>query len=118
MRMTYQLCKEFKSWEEFYEDQQGLKCVRTSYNTKLGQHSDPDKEPFRGNYAGIGNEYDEDLDIFFPPKNWDSWVKDPENFCWKAPIDMPDDGQNYGWREDLYQENPEDGWELIEPPAE
>ena len=39
------LPKEFKSWEEFYEDQQGLKCVRTSYNTKLGQHSDPDKEP-------------------------------------------------------------------------
>ena len=35
----------------------------------------------------------------------------------EAPIDMPDDGQNWMER-DLYQENPEDGWELIEPPAE
>ena len=54
------LPKEFDSWEAFYEDQQGMKCVRTSYNTKENQHSNEEKTAFRGNYAGIGNEYDPD----------------------------------------------------------
>ena len=106
------LPKEFDSWEAFYEDQQGMKCVRTSYNTKENQHSNEEKTAFRGNYAGIGNEYDPDDDIFYPFKPWDSWVKDKTTATWKAPKDKPDEENNYGWREDLGD------WELIEPQEE
>nr|BAR14975.1 hypothetical protein [uncultured Mediterranean phage uvMED] len=100
---------EFDSWEEFYADQQGMTCKRTSYNTKLGEHLN-DKDPFRGNYASIGCEYDPETDIFYPQKPWDSWLKDPDNYCWKAPIDKPNETDNFGWVEDLGE------WELIPDP--
>ena len=53
-----------------------------AYNNKDLLHEmknnclDAYNDNFRGNYAGIGNEYDPDDDIFYPFKPWDSWVKD------------------------------------------
>ena len=42
---------------------------QTSYNTRGNKHSSGDNsKAFRGNYAGIGFIYDEDLDIFLPQK--------------------------------------------------
>jgi hypothetical protein len=43
--------------ETWYGNFRNQKCVRTSYNSRI-----------RGNYAGIGHSYFEDLDIFMPPK--------------------------------------------------
>ena len=36
---------------------------------------------------------------FFPPKPFNSWVKDIENVMWKAPVDRPDDDEYYVWDE-------------------
>ena len=42
---------------------------QTSYNTRNNKHSSgDDSKALRGNYAGIGYTYDEDNDIFWPPK--------------------------------------------------
>src|SRR6056300_286197 len=46
--------------------------IQTSYNTQGGQHKDGGT-PFRGNYAGIGYEWDEDNQIFWPKKPYASW---------------------------------------------
>ena len=73
--------------------------IQTSYNTLGGQHS-LGGEPIRKNYAGIGYFYDEDLDAFIPPKPFNSWVLDEETCLWKAPIDRPNDGELYTWREE------------------
>lgn len=54
-------------WETYYSRFRGLKCRRTSYNTKSGTHTSGGT-PYRGNYAGIGYQYDESLDAFIPPK--------------------------------------------------
>jgi hypothetical protein len=73
---------------------------KTSYNTHSGKHwtfnennekveSEDQSKAFRGNYAGIGSIYDEDDDIFWPPKGFKSFIKDYTNFSWKAPIDYP-----------------------------
>ena len=43
--------------EEWYADFRGQRCVRTSYNNKI-----------RGKYAGIGDTYDADKDIFVAPE--------------------------------------------------
>ena len=59
---------EFSSWEEFYTDQKGKTCLRTSYNTYKGEHKQGGTA-FRGNYAGKNGVYDPEHDIFFPPKN-------------------------------------------------
>ena len=53
----------------------------------------------RGRYAGKGYIYDEDNDLFFPPKPYDSWIKDIENVIWKAPVEYPTDGEYYVWDE-------------------
>jgi hypothetical protein len=53
----------------------------------------------RKNYAGIGFTYDEQRDAFIPPKTFASWVLDEATCQWKAPVDMPTDGQIYSWDE-------------------
>ena len=66
--------------------------IQTSYNTQNnkyknqdGTEGDPSKA-FRGNYAGIGYEWDEDNNIFWPKKPFASWVKDTATASWKSPI--------------------------------
>ena len=65
--------------------------VKTSYNTRGGVHYNPETgEPsvdqskaLRGNYAGIGYTYYEDLDAFIPPKPDGEWVLNEETFSWE-----------------------------------
>ena len=50
--------------------------IQTSYNTSGNTHNSGDNgTPFRGNYAGIGYEWDEDNQIFWSKKPFASWVK-------------------------------------------
>ena len=59
--------------------------IQTSYNTAANQHR-LGGTPFRGNYAGIGYEWDEDNNIFWPKKPFASFVKDTATATWKSPI--------------------------------
>ena len=72
----------------FCERLLGGRWVQTSYNGNK-----------RKNYAGIGFTYDEQRDAFIPPKTYASWVLDEDKCQWKAPVDMPTDGQMYSWDE-------------------
>jgi hypothetical protein len=54
----------------------------------------------RAHYAGIGYTYDADNDVFYAPQPFPSWVLD-ENWNWQAPHQAPDDGEEYGWDENL-----------------
>jgi hypothetical protein len=61
--------------------------IQTSYNTANNTHNSGDNsKAFRGNYAGIGYEWDEDNQIFWPKKPFASWVKNIESASWKSPI--------------------------------
>ena len=75
-------------WEKFYGEIRNQRCVRTSYNGRI-----------RFNYAGIGYSYDESLDAFIPPKQFDSWILNKETCNWEAPISYPTDGIIYEWDE-------------------
>ena len=70
---------------------------QTSYNNN-----------FRGRYAAKGFIYNEDKDVFHPPKLHPSWVYNDELNEYEAPVPYPDDGEYYLWNE----ENQE--WDLIE----
>ena len=87
------------SWEDYYSDVRGQRCLRTSYNTIGGVHS-VGGEAFRFNYAGIGFIYDEERDAFIPPKPFESWVLDENTCLWVAPVSYPTDGEAYVWDED------------------
>ena len=61
--------------------------IQTSYNTYANTHNSGDNsKALRGNYAGIGFIWDEDNNMFFPPKPYASWVKDTTTASWKSPI--------------------------------
>ena len=66
----------------------GGNWVKTSYNGNI-----------RKNYAGIGMTYDAGRDAFISPKPFNSWSLDETTCLWKAPVDMPTEGQ-YAWNEE------------------
>lgn len=62
--------------------------VQTSYNGK-----------FRKKYAGIGDKFVPDVDVFYSPYGpYPSWTLD-ENYDWQPPTPMPTDGKVYDWDE-------------------
>lgn len=105
---------EGKSPEEWYGEFHQMRCLRTSYNTVNGKHYSHEtgkwskSRQFRGNFAGVGFTYNEQLDAFLPPKTFESWVLNEEEYMWEAPIPRPDDGNDYLWDEENIQ------WVLLE----
>lgn len=76
--------------------------VQTSYNGN-----------FRYRYAGIEMIYDENLDVFLPPKIYQSWILNNETYDWDPPINEPELTEEqksqrgyYEWNEDIID------WEL------
>ena len=64
--------------------------IQTSYNTSQNTHNSGDNsKALRGNYAGIGYEWDEDNNIFWPKKPYASWVKNTTTAQWNSPIGDP-----------------------------
>ena len=94
------------SWEEYYGARHNQVCLRTSYNTRAGEHTGGGT-PFRLNYAGVGYTYNEELDGFIPPQAYPSWILDETKGIWNAPVEYPTDGEDYIWNEN--QKN----WELV-----
>ena len=76
--------------EIWYGNFRGQKCVRTSYNNNI-----------RVRYAGIGYWYNEDLDAFIPPKQFESWVLNEETCLWEPPVARPTDDKTYIWDESV-----------------
>ena len=76
-----------QQWLETHNNWPAQMWIQTSYNTRNNTHSSGDNsKAFRGNYAGIGYEWDEDNNIFWPKKPFASWVKHIESASWKSPI--------------------------------
>ena len=76
-----------QQWLETHNNWPAQMWIQTSYNTSGNTHNSGDNsKAFRGNYAGIGYEWDEDNNIFWPKKPYASWVKDTTTANWKSPI--------------------------------
>lgn len=73
--------------------------VQTSYNTRHNQH-DLGNTPLRYNFAGIGFNYEPTADAFYPPQPYPSWTLDTEIYDWVAPVEFPDDDNDYDWNEE------------------
>lgn len=68
----------------------GTRWVQTSWNSRI-----------RGSYAGIGDYYNEEYDLFSTPKPYDSWIFNPEMVRWDPPVDSPEpeEGKIIIWNE-------------------
>jgi hypothetical protein len=60
--------------------------IQTSYNATI-----------RGKFAGIGDSYNVDEDIFISPQPFSSWLR--IGSFWTSPIPYPTDGKIYEWNE-------------------
>ena len=69
----------------------GGRWVQTSYNGNI-----------RKMFAGVGYTYNETLDIFLPPKPFESWVLNESLGQWDPPIERPivDDDKATIWNEE------------------
>ena len=72
--------------------------IQTSYNTRGGVHL-LGGTPFRKNYGGVGDKYDQTRDAFIPKKPFNSWTLNETTCLWEAPVLKPNDGQSYDWNE-------------------
>jgi hypothetical protein len=62
----------------------------------------------RANFAGVGNLYDRENDVFYPTKDNKAWLMDESTWQWVPPTPMPEapEGDLYFWC------NQEDRWKL------
>lgn len=69
----------------------GGRWIQTSYNGTV-----------RKMFAGLNYIYNEELDVFLPPKPFPSWIVDPQLKEWVAPIERPEEisGTALGWNEE------------------
>ena len=81
-----------QQWLETHNNWPAQMWIQTSYNTVNNTHNSGDNsKAFRGNYAGIGYEWDEDNNIFWPKKPFASWVKNTSTASWQSPVgDAPE----------------------------
>ena len=98
-----------QQWLETHNNWPAQMWIQTSYNTYNNKHkSGDDSKAFRGNYAGIGYECDEDNNIFWPKKPYASWVKNTTDARWQSPIGDPPElteeektaSKYYAWNEE------------------
>ena len=68
-------------------DNLGGTWIKTSYNANI-----------RGKYAGIGDSYNQEEDIFVSPQPYPSWTR--SGSVWNPPTPYPTDGKFYNWSED------------------
>lgn len=73
--------------------------IQTSYNTYANEHSSGGI-PLRGNYAGVGDTYDQENDKFYAPQPYPSWTLSTTTWRWEPPTPYPNDGKLYLWDED------------------
>jgi len=97
-KVTQVIVAEQEFFDTFVDSSPGT-WIQTSYNTHGNQH--PEGRPLRGNYAGIGYNYDATNDVFYAPQPYQSWTLNNTTWLWEAPVAMPTDGKKYKWNESI-----------------
>ena len=97
-KVTQVIVAEKEFFDTFVDSSPGT-WLQTSYNTHGNQH--PEGRPLRGNYAGIGYNYDATNDVFYAPQPYPSWTLNNTTWLWEAPVAMPTDEKMYKWNESI-----------------
>jgi hypothetical protein len=97
-KVTQVIVAEKEFFDTFVDSSPGT-WLQTSYNTHGNQH--PEGKPLRGNYAGIGYNYDATNDVFYAPQPYSSWILNNTTWLWEAPVAMPTDNKVYKWNESI-----------------
>ena len=92
---------------------------KTSYNTRAGKYYNADgtegdqSKAFRKNFAAVGMIWDEDKDMFYSVKLYDSWTLNLTTGEWDPPTPYPD--TETGGKKDSYEWNEETkSWDKVD----
>ena len=85
------------------QEKAGIDFLNNLYNTRDVWIQTSYNKNMRKNFASIGYTYDQTRDAFIPPKPFESWILNETTCIWEAPVDYPDDGENYKWNEETKQ---------------
>ena len=101
--VTQVIVAEEDFFSTFVDTSPGM-WIKTSYNTRGGIHYGQNGKPdggiaLRANYAGIGNVYDYENDVFYDPQPFPSWTISAPTWIWQPPAPYPADGKVYAWNE-------------------
>jgi hypothetical protein len=83
--------------------EENRRWIQTSYNSS-----------FRGNYAGIGMKYDEELDMFVTEKPYESWII--VDGKWEPPIERLEPNMDLGYAHHYDWDESTVSWKLIRDP--
>lgn len=88
-KVTQVIVAEPEFFDTFVDSSPGT-WLQTSYNTRGNVHYGQDGEPddgvaLRGNYAGIGYDYDAVNDVFIAPKPTNTAVLNQSTWLWEEP---------------------------------
>ena len=74
--------------------------MKTYKDTSPGQWIE-DSDSIKGR-AGMGQQYDPQLNAWYQPQPYPSWTFDKDNLDWNPPVDRPsgEDGKLYWWNEE------------------
>ena len=102
-KVTEVIVAEADFFKTFVDSSPG-KWLETSYNTKGNVHYGADGQPdggiaLRGNFAGIGDTYDDVNDVFYKQQPYPSWTLNQSTWLWESPVPYPADGKAYVWQE-------------------
>jgi hypothetical protein len=97
-KVTQVIVAEPEFFETFVDTTPGT-WIQTSYNTYGNQHK-LGGTPLRGNYAGIGYNYDAVHDVFYDVQPYPSWTLNQTTWLWEAPTPYPNDDKLYKWDEE------------------
>ena len=96
-KVTEVIVAESDFFDSFIDKSPG-NWIQTSYNTFHNAHTNSGT-PLRGNFAGVGYNYDSTNDVFYPPQDFPSWILNETIWDWEALTAVPDDGKKYEWNE-------------------
>tara|TARA_Y100000385_G_C12552222_1_gene408419 strand:+ start:31 stop:381 length:351 start_codon:yes stop_codon:yes gene_type:complete len=96
--VTAVIVAEAEFFDNFVDDVAG-EWLQTSYNTRGGVHLNGGT-PLRKNFASIGDNYDAQADAFYEQQPFPSWELNTTSYIWHAPVECPDDGNEYAWNEE------------------
>ena len=90
------------------QEQLGNDFINKLYNTRDVWKQTSYNNNIRKNFAGVGYTYDENRDVFIPPRPYPSWILNETTCQWESPVAYPNDGQKYKWNESTLT------WDIVE----
>ena len=78
-------------------EQAGVDFLNNLYGTRDVWKQTSYNGNIRKNYAGVGFTYNETLDAFIPPCDYQGWKFNQELCKWEVPVPYPSDGKQYYW---------------------